>query len=290
MSITTPVFLRRLIDDAAIFPPGNAPLPVGVREHLAIRKDGRSAIVGPFIVDVARLPAAALLAREMHATLDVSVVVRAPSTVDQALRIVADQDSLDLVGLEVVLSSTGSALARDLEDLSDAIAGVGSPPVVWIELPWGVARGTWADDLALIASAGFALKIRTGGLIPQAFPPPESLAEMLCAAAGLELPFKCTAGLHSPVRHFDASTGAIHHGFLNLIIASVRARAGGSRSEVAAILGMEDTGILVQAMGMVPDDEMKSARELFRSYGCCSINEPLSELAQLGLVTTDVMR
>jgi hypothetical protein len=290
MSIATPAFLTRLIDDAAIFPPGNAPLPVGVREHLAIRLDARSAVVGPFIVDVDRLLAAALLAREMHSALDVSVVVRAPSTVDQALRIVADQDSLDLVGLEVVLSSTGHALTRDLADLSDTIRGLATPPTIWIELPWSIARNTWADDLAMVAGAGFALKIRTGGLTPPAFPSPQSLAEVICAAAGLGLPFKCTAGLHSPVRHFDASTGAVHHGFLNLIIASVRARAGGSRSEVAAILGLEDAGILVQAMGMVPDDEMTSARQFFRSYGSCSIDEPLSELAQLGLISPGALR
>jgi hypothetical protein len=290
MSIATPTFLRRLIDDAAIFPPGNAPLPVGVREHFAIRRDGRSDVVGPFIVDVDRLQAAALLAREMHSALDVSVVVREPSTVDQALRIVADQDSLDLVGLEVVLSSTGNALEHDLEDLSDTIAGLATPPAAWIELPWSISRDTWADDLAMVTNVGFALKIRTGGLTPQAFPSPQSLAEILCTAAELGLPFKCTAGLHSPVRHFDASTGAIHHGFLNLIIASVRARAGGSLSEVTAILGLEDAGILAQAMGMIPDDEMTSARELFRSYGSCSIDEPLSELAQLGLISPGAVR
>ncbi len=43
-------------DDAAIFPPGNAPLDVAVKAYLsrAASPDGR--YVGPFVVDAARLP------------------------------------------------------------------------------------------------------------------------------------------------------------------------------------------------------------------------------------------
>ena len=47
--------LGTFFDDAALFPPGNAPIANAVRAHLARRgtKDGQ--LVGPFVCSVARL-------------------------------------------------------------------------------------------------------------------------------------------------------------------------------------------------------------------------------------------
>lgn len=43
-----------LVDDAAIFPPGNLPLPEAVEAHRAHRSAWYGALVGPFVVDAAR--------------------------------------------------------------------------------------------------------------------------------------------------------------------------------------------------------------------------------------------
>lgn len=47
---------ERFFDDAAIFPPGNAPLDVALKAHRARRSGPDGTYVGPFVCDEARLP------------------------------------------------------------------------------------------------------------------------------------------------------------------------------------------------------------------------------------------
>jgi len=285
-----PAFLRLLIDDAAIFPPGSAAMEDAVREHLLMRNDARGDVVGPFVVDVPRLSAAAAIAARENKVIEVSVVVRAPHSVEDALQTAKHHDAISLAGVEVVSTSSGPALRDDVH----AIARTAHDPdrrfPVWVELGWERTPQEWSDDLRLLADAGLGLKLRTGGVTADAFPSVDALADAIMAAASVRLPFKCTAGLHSPVRHFDPSIGVAHHGFLNVLIAVARARAGASAEEIRAILTLEDGSMLARATGMLSDEEIRSARELFRSYGSCSIDEPLAELRALGLLTTEGTR
>ena len=43
-----------LLDDAALFPPGDAPMPAAVRAHRELRRD-LARYTGPFVVPAARL-------------------------------------------------------------------------------------------------------------------------------------------------------------------------------------------------------------------------------------------
>ena len=40
----------RLVDDAAVFPPGNAPVPVAWSEHLTLRAGGHGDLLGPLLI------------------------------------------------------------------------------------------------------------------------------------------------------------------------------------------------------------------------------------------------
>jgi hypothetical protein len=52
-----PEFLRGLVDDAAIFPPGNAPIEQALRANRTLRQRTRYVdVVGTFVVDDRRLP------------------------------------------------------------------------------------------------------------------------------------------------------------------------------------------------------------------------------------------
>src|SRR5690606_2555673 len=85
----------------------------------------------------------------------------------------------------------------------------------------GHARGV--EEAAAAAAAhnrrahrdAVGLKFRCGGVTPDAFPSPEALGRALAACRDAGAPFKATAGLHHPVRHFSAEVGAPMHGFLN---------------------------------------------------------------------------
>ena len=56
----------RLVDDAAVFPPGLAPLDVAVREHLDRREGAYAAHIGPLLVPAsAALPSGHRFARRL---------------------------------------------------------------------------------------------------------------------------------------------------------------------------------------------------------------------------------
>lgn len=138
------------------------------------------------------------------------------------------------------------------------------------------------------------LKVRCGGLKPDAFPPPEQVAFAITACRDAGLPLKFTAGLHHPIRHFDAGVQTKMHGFLNVFGAGVLAHARNlNQDQVERIIGDED------ARNFVFDDsgfrwkdwhasieEIRAARQqLVSSFGSCSFDEPRDDLRGLGLLS-----
>src|SRR4051794_26576004 len=53
---TIPGYLRGLVDDAAVFPPGNAPLEEALAAHRRHRTAPYAALVGPLVVGDGHLP------------------------------------------------------------------------------------------------------------------------------------------------------------------------------------------------------------------------------------------
>ncbi len=49
-TVTIPAFLNSFVDDAAIFPPGNAPLEQAVADHVDHRDEEYADLVGGFVV------------------------------------------------------------------------------------------------------------------------------------------------------------------------------------------------------------------------------------------------
>src|SRR5262249_33100125 len=69
-------------------------------------------------------------------------------------------------------------------------------------------------------------KLRCGGLEASAFPSAEQVAFTVfqCRNAfSTSVPLKFTAGLHHPIRHFDAQLNTPVHGFLNVFVAGALA-------------------------------------------------------------------
>lgn len=256
MSGLSPFLLNGLLDDAAIFPPGNAPLAVAVAEHDAHRRSPYAAALGPLVVRAADLP-------EVGAT-EVAVV----TGLDEAAAAVRAAGSR-LRALEVTLGS--QTTAADVRAL--AASGVD----VFVEVPRDERRPA---VIAELAAAGLGAKLRTGGLSADLFPTIPELAAGIAALVEAGVPFKATAGLHHAVRHTDPATGFEHHGFLNLMLATARARAGRPLGDVTAALASRDDGAVARAvLELAPD-----VRTAFRSFGTCSIREPLDELARLDLL------
>ena len=285
---------QRLVDDAAIFPPGNAPLPDAVEAHDGHRASEHADLVGPFVVDDVRLPRLGELTEGRDAPLPVTVVVTGGAgAIGPAATWAARTPSLDLRGLEIALRDE-TDLAHNARRVVTALDQLVADGVVEADLPLYVEppalRGrepspTWLAALDEVAALDHRLKFRTGGADPDAFPSAADLVTCIGAALDRELRFKCTAGLHNALRHRDPDTGFEHHGFLNVLLATRASLDGTGEAEVAAMLEHTDRDAVRSALGEAGDDGLVSARRWFASVGSCSVREPLEDLAALGLIT-----
>ena len=289
-----------LLDDAATFPPGKLPLGRAVRAHLAHELGPYGDLVGPLVVAQADLAALAELTADLPAdSLPLTVTVPAPEKAALALDRAHAIGAVRLVGLEVAVPE-GIAAEAVVPALDAAVGGVGrrnsrldeeasssnrefhrpageTPATVCVELPRDSRRGPLLEELA---GTPYLAKLRTGGVRADLHPDEAELAAAIVAAVTAGVPFKATAGLHHAVRNTDPATGFEQHGFLNLLVATDAALDGADAATVAGWLGERDGRRLAdRAAGLSP-----RARESFRSFGTCSIDEPVAELAALGLL------
>jgi hypothetical protein len=271
-----------LVDDAAIFPPGDAPLEEAVPEHRAHLAGPYAAMVGPFVVSDTRLPQLAALVDPGGDPLRVTVVVTGGAGAIEPAYRWATAPGLEVAGIEVAL--------RDLDDLAGsarrvvaALTRLGAEVPAYVEPPLvpGTPAHGWLAALDEVASADLRLKLRTGGVSADAFPSEETVATAVGAALDRELPFKCTAGLHRAVRHRAEETGFEHHGFLNVLLAT---RAALDGEDVTGALAERDPAVVVSRLEETGSDGLLRARRWFTSFGCCGVRDPYDDLVSLALV------
>jgi hypothetical protein len=271
-----------LVDDAAIFPPGDAPLADAVAAYTQRRDEWYADLVGPLVVRDTDLPG-------VPAELPVSVVLTGGAGAVAGVATVAQKKGHRLVALETAV--------RDLDDLAGNVRRITAAvdaaresgrlvgTEVYIELPQADPTPDWLAAADAVAEAEHRLKFRTGGVEAHLFPAATTVAAWIDAALDRETSYKCTAGLHHAIRHRDHETGFEHLGFLNVLLATRVAFDGGSREEVAQVLDDHYANDLVaMARQMHQTGDLAGARRWFTSYGSCSVTEPLDELVGLGLL------
>jgi len=270
-----------LVDDAAIFPPGGAPLPDAVTAYRERRSEWYADLVGPLVVRDTDLP-------DVAPELPVSVVLTGGAGAVAGVASLAAKKGHRLSGLE--------AAVRDLDDMAGNVrriiaavdaardSGTLEDTSVYVELPQTDPTPDWLAAADAVAEAEHHLKFRTGGLDAAAFPSPGELAGSIAAALDRELPFKCTAGLHHALRHRDPATGFEHHGFLNVLLATRASLDGAAGDDVAAVLEDRDRDTVLQRWTEHGDDTMTRTRRWFTGFGSCSVLDPLQDLVDLGLV------
>ena len=282
---TTPLFTA-LIDDAALFPPGNAPMPEAVTSHLVHRRSWYAPLVGSFVCPASRLD-------ELAARLDfgsdpfgVTVVVdTGVGGIGPAVDVVAAEGRMVLRGLEVPLrgESMTDTARRSLTALDAALGGPDDEEPAYVEVP---RQAGWRKALEVVADSGYRAKLRTGGATPEDFPPEDHVAAFILACLDLDTPFKFTAGLHRAVRH-TSSDGVEQHGFLNALAAVALAINGADAAEVARVVADRDSAAVADLVRVLSVGEAARVRRWFTSYGSCSIAEPVDDLLALGLVSKE---
>jgi hypothetical protein len=263
-----------LFDDAALFPPGDAPMAAAVPAHRELRAR-LGDLVGPFVV-----PAARLGELEEHLgdgePFGISLIAAAGDLPAAAARVAASP-GLTLAAVEVPVATAAAAAREAVRVLDDVLPAV-VPAAV--ELPRTEARD---EVLDVLAGTRHRAKLRTGGLRADLFPAAEELAATLAACVARGVALKCTAGLHSAVRHTDPATGFAHHGFLNLLAACDALAAGEPAAAAERWLRQDDPGALV---GGWSPDRIARTRAVFTSFGTCSVLEPVDDLVRLSLLPT----
>lgn len=272
-----PALLRGLCDDAALFPPGNAPLPAALAGHTRYRDSDFAALVGPLIFPIPRL--AELATRESGPLTIVCTAPGGPGTVAPALGRVAAIEDLTAAGLEIAAPAQMSA--AEFFAAVTALAPVTGALDMYVEVPRDDRRPAFLERLA---DSPYAAKFRTGGMVAEAYPDERELALALGAAVTAGIPFKATAGLHHAIRNTDPDTGFEQHGFLNLLLATQLALGGADTGALEAVLANRAGPAVAAELAALSDTEVRAVRSAFRSFGTCSIGDPLTELVDLDLL------
>ncbi|HLG96113.1 MAG TPA: hypothetical protein VKX49_07365 [Bryobacteraceae bacterium] len=184
----------------------------------------------------------------------------------------------------LLVDSEPGPLPAQIETLETKTAQKFSLPT-YSEAPLGEITETFA-------------KIRTGGIVPDAIPSSEAVAEFLAQAAARRIPFKATAGLHHPIRshrpltYAADSPRAVMHGFANVFTAAAAAFSSPriERQILVKILNETDPAAFQFVDGemrcsgirLATAQIIEARRDFAHSFGSCSFEEPIADLKQLG--------
>ena len=260
-----------LIDDAAVFPPGNASLPHAVTRYYERSETNKQESVGPLLVPASAVDTLRTLADPVR-VLDVAMIGDTGLEGLVAARDALEHDAwINVQHVELRVPPNGET-GESVQSLLDALAFT---VPAYIELPVAEARA----GLAVLAADGAErAKFRTG---PYEVPSPEHLAAAIGAAVRLRVPFKLTGGLHHALPTHDRESDRQHHGLLNVLAATAAATAGAEDTDLAGLLRSDDADGLLDQLRTV---DAGVIRRHFTSFGSCTIDEPYQELVRYGVV------
>ncbi len=302
----------RLFDNAAMYPPAQAPMEASLALHDAAERAPWGFARGRFLCPGARLGdlphELAVLGLDRKA-LRVGVVVGSPADVnatsplDEVVAAASDlRQQAPAVHVELLEYRPGDqdpdALAGEVDTACEAAHAAGADQC-FVEV--GVAgedTGTIHERVTAVAEAGrrhavrVGAKVRCGGLEPGMVPTAAQLATFLVATRNEKLPFKATAGLHHA---FGAATGGAvdHHGFVSLLVASLASQHGElDVVQTADLLLAAPDGVrlgedeltvhtLAGELALAVEDVTAARYAGFVAFGTCSFSEPAAEAAAL---------
>jgi hypothetical protein len=299
------VLFERLIDDAGLFPPARKPIAEAVADHRAARRESAAWMLGRFICPLARLEE--LTKEDPGADWEIGCVL-APEPDDwpasvrselKGVRAYAGGGTMGAIELPVPSDTPVREVASAVSEAAAEGEGGSEPLALFLEVPAAGGEPELIAWLEAIAEARAraepagrcapAAKLRCGGPTAGHFPDDRRTAAFISACRRLDLPFKLTAGLHHPFRTRDPETGALQHGFVNLLGATAFASDPGGApgtAELEPIVAERepdafeiDAGGLAWRGARAGPDAAAAARRLFRSFGSCSFAEPLEGLA-----------
>ena len=310
--------LKSIIDYAGLFPPASLNLDEAFTNYTKYQKDEYNWMLSNFIIPAKKLDDLSnLLQNSDTGSFPCSILGSSGDTPDIFLiNMKSDLDNwrkfLDTnekatgkvyevkLPEEVILSHDSNEVARFIELVSDDIGEtIGNEVTLFFE---GILKDDWKKNVGTVLEGikahnlnynNTGYKLRTGGVEASAFPSPEQVAYVIHQCLTHQIPMKCTAGLHHPVRHFNEEVNTKMHGFLNIFGAgAIAVRHNVSEHEMVKVLNEENPAAFHFTEESfkwdnyeVSNEDIKQSRDaLLISYGSCSFTEPIEDLQNLNLL------
>ncbi len=307
-------FLDGLMDYAGIFPPASLPLDQALRNYLGYINHSDAWMLGRFILPVARTDEAAAILESHPVDVPVRIAMLGKggsdwtsffsgleAEIDQTL---AFRNRLGSRVETAVFETRLPGAELEFQIRADALIGQASGKLndagfyPYFEIPsdeqWQPrARRALKSMSKFRENHSVRLKIRTGGIEKESFPPPRKIAWALAAASAQGTALKCTAGLHHPIRKYREEVSTEMHGFVNVFTAAVLAHAHSlSEESIVPIVADEvpgnftftGEGLAWCNLGASLEEIAAARRQFAVSFGSCSFDEPREDLKELGWI------
>jgi hypothetical protein len=300
-------FLDQILDYAGLFPPATLPLDAALNNYLRYRKESPYRwLLGRFVCPTAKLKDLLAIANS-HPDAGLLTVTALATPSPQPAGFLP-QLQTDVRAIQEFRAAWGSAASIKLievtlpkgmaaTELADGLAELERAGLIgFLEVPRSPA---WRDEVARLAvalhstHAKAGLKLRCGGVTADAFPGDADVAFFLARCNELDIPWKATAGLHHPRRHWDESLQVWHHGFLNVFCAGVLARTNAlTEANLAGILAdregqhfhIEENRFAWKTWACSAQQVAEARSNFATTFGSCSFDEPVADLQALGLL------
>ena len=286
--------LAGLVDYAGLFPPAELPMAPAVENYASYRSGAHAWMLGRFVLPVARLGEfAAAAAGQLPAGGEPWWLAGLVNTASLRADIAAAADFNERHDLGAVVDSF-ELRAADAATIAEAATLLPRGAALYVEVPLDPDPAPLLDA---IAEHHLRAKARTGGVTPDAIPPSAQVARFLAGCAERGIVYKCTAGLHHPIRARypltykpDAPT-AVMHGYLNVFLAGAFLLHGMPEGEAVALLDETDLGAFdfadrgVSWRGhRLAAEQLGAARTYATAFGSCSFDEPVGDLQAAGVL------
>jgi len=274
LKVTVAGLTLGLVDDAAVFPPASAAVAAAVEAHRSHRLGSHPELVGPLLVRASQT-VDLLEATRAGDDLRVGLVADGGLTgLVEAISLLFDHDDRAALSQVEIALPAGHAPGPATAVLLDQLA---FSATAYIEVP----RTGYLPALDVLAGDGVErAKYRTGGSSAEAFPTEAELAAFVSACAQRRLTFKLTAGLHRALRN-TSPQGFEQHGFLNVLAAVSASHDGATATDLEALLSHRDP---VPVLQVLTGADVAAVRRSFASFGCCDVDDPIADLADLGVI------
>lgn len=289
------VLLSEIIDYAGLFPPSEVSMAEAVLNYATYKNSNYNWMLGRFVVPASRLDefwesAGDFVSRDKNGW---RLSVLAGEDIYDTIR---KTDEFNALHSPFVFCDTLEVRATTESKIENTVDALPEYITAYFEIP---NNERLSDLVATLAFLGQRAKIRTGGVSTDAFPTPNEIIRFIRTCLAANVPFKCTAGLHHPLRCFKPLTYAANapqgtmHGFLNMFLAVAFAREGCEPLILEEILEDEfEEGFAFDEEGVTWRDDyflniaqlIRLRRENIISFGSCSFDEPIADLQQIGLL------